>query len=130
MAFMVGEKGDMQVVGRCPADSLPLGYGLVVQEACLGLGSLLGALASAETAELSPNAAAAFQSQAAAFRCWHSPPPGAHCHSMGECLAAAWHEYASPQESRFLLAVGLLFGWPAIVACSRPCMGPVPWASA
>ena len=35
-----------------------------------------------------------------------------------------------PIEFRFLLAAGLIFGWPALIACLRPCFAQVPLAPA
>ena len=99
----------MRAVNGCPADSLPFGLGLVVQEACLGLSPLLGVLDTAEPSELSPNALAALQAQVSALRCWRNPPSSDSCRAVGEHLCAAWRVHTSPIESRFLRVVRSLW---------------------
>jgi hypothetical protein len=120
----------MRAVDGCPADLLPIGLGLVVQEACLGLSPLLGVLDAAEPSDLSPNALATLQAQISAFRCWRYPPSGDSFRAIGEHLCAAWRARTSPRESRFLLVVGLLFGWSALAACLRPCFVHMPLITA
>jgi hypothetical protein len=110
---------------------MPFVLGLVLQEACLGLSPLLEVLDTTVPSELSPNAFAAFQAQVSAFRCWRHPPSSDSCRAVGEHLCAAWRVHTSAIESRFLVAAGLIFGWPAFkIACLRPCFAQVPLALA